>query len=332
MLPAPEREPRRRRGPAVALATILAACGVAGADEPSVALDVTPRKVTVGERLRARITVDLPSGYTLELPELGPEWGGLTVVGGAWLPPEPAGSGTRWTWSAELAAFRTGDVELPPLELALAGPGGAGRLATAPLTIEVQSVLGPAEQEGGAEIADLKPPASVPPDFTPLSIALALLAALGAIAGVAWWLHRRYGAKLAAVGAPVDPFHRVPPHVWVYGELQRLLERRLAERGEIDEFYRELARILKLYLGGRYRLGLMELTTEEVPGALEQAQAPRPAMVECASVLSDCDRVKFAREVPGPESWRTAVEAVYRIVDQTKPQSADGRSAAAGAA
>ena len=44
-------------------------------------------------------------------------------------------------------------------------------------------------------------------------------------AGLLWWLQRRYGNRLTAVEAPEDPFHRMPPHVWVYRELQRLLDR-----------------------------------------------------------------------------------------------------------
>ena len=114
----------------------------------------------------------------------------------------------------------------------------------------------------------------------------------------------------------------MPPHVWIYGELQRLLERRLAEGGQVDVFFSELSRILKLYLGGRYRLELMERTTEEVTPALRQAGAPREAVWTAREILELCDRVKFAGEKPDAEACRAAVDEVYRIVDATRPAEA----------
>ena len=126
----------------------------------------------------------------------------------------------------------------------------------------------PAAEE--VDLADLKPPASIDPNFRPLTIAMIILAVLLAVAVVLWWLHRRFAARLAAVAPAEDPFRRMPPHEWVYEELRQLLERRIPEQGQVDLFYSELSRILKRYLGGRYRLDLMEHTTDEIAPLLEQ--------------------------------------------------------------
>jgi len=179
---------------------------------------------------------------------------------------------------------------------------------------------------------DLKPPASIPPDYGPLKSALVAFAALLAAAGTAWWLWRRYAAKLAAVGAPVDPFRRLPPHVWVYEELEKLLARRLAEEGRIGLFYDELTRIVKQYLEGRYRVDLLERTTSEVPGALQYAGAPTDAGFLARALLESGDRVKFARVAAGPADCRAAVEEAYRLVDMTKPAGVPIEASAAGAA
>jgi hypothetical protein len=149
--------------------------------------------------------------------------------------------------------------------------------------------------------------------------ALVVVAALLLGAAVLWWLHRRYGSRLAAVTAPDDPFHRTPPHVWVYAELQRLLDRRLPEQNRIEQFYGELSWILKRYLTGRYRVELMECTSSEVPAELRRAGAAEAAIDEVRRLLADCDGVKFARQMPVSNAWRDAVERVYRIVDTTKP-------------
>jgi len=94
----------------------------------------------------------------------------------------------------------------------------------------------------------------------------------------------------------------------------------------LDLFYGELAWILKRYAGGRYRLDLLEKTTAEVPDLLRQAGAPERAVQKICGLLLRCDEVKFARSKPGPEARRAAVDAVYDIVDATKPaEVADSR-------
>jgi len=190
------------------------------------------------------------------------------------------------------------------------------------VTLDIRSVI----PEGGSEeeLADLKGPAGVPPDYSALRQAVLILLTLLAISGVAWWLHRRWAHRLTAVAAPADPFHRMAPHEWVYKELQHLLDRRLAEQGQVDSFYSELSRILKMYLGGRYRVDLMEKTTTEVPDELRGVGTPREAALGARELLEGADRVKFAGDRPSPPECREAVEAIYRIVDATRPAEAAG--------
>ena len=191
--------------------------------------------------------------------------------------------------------------------------------------------LGRGSEVEQPEIADLKPPASMRAELGPLWTGLAIVAALLAAAAVYWWMHRRYAARLAAAEVPDDPFHRTPPHVWVYGELQKLLEKRLPEQGEVDRFYAELGRILKRYLGGRFRVDLLEHTTAEVPGRLRQAGGAEPMIQKSREILAACDAVKFAGVRPDPEQCRLDVEKVYEIVDATKPREVR-EDAARGAA
>jgi hypothetical protein len=137
-------------------------------------------------------------------------------------------------------------------------------------------------------------------------------------------LHRRFAARLAAVPQVTDPFHRMPPHEWVYEQLRMLLDRRLAERGEVEEFFSELSHIVKQYLGGRYRVDLLERTTAEVKPELVQAGAPSAPVRATVELLERSDMVKFARGVPAPAACRSAVEEAYRIVDATRPVNTAG--------
>src|SRR5262249_48495980 len=162
---------------------------------------------------------------------LPPEWGDAQVLSGAWQP-APADATTR-IWAGRIAIYKIGAITIPPVSVPLGG-GSAGATAdTAAGTVTVEASGKPGQPGGeGLAVSDLKPPATIPPDFGPLRIALAALALLLAAAGTAWWLWRRYAARLAAVAVPPDPFRKLPPHVWVYEELRKLLARRLAEEGK----------------------------------------------------------------------------------------------------
>lgn len=299
-----------------------------GADG-AIELRVEPREATVGDYLEATILLDLPADAVPELREIGPRLGPFAVISGSWRGPEPAGEQQRWTWSGRLSAYRTGSLEIPTIAVSFERNGETGELLGNSLTVEMRSVLEARGPEAGPpEIADLKPPASVPADYRALWIGLGLLGLLLGGALALWWLQRRFAARLAAARVPEDPFHRIPPHEWVYRELQQLLERRLAEQGLVDLFYGELSRIVKFYLGGRYRVDLMERTTDELPPVLRQAGAPEKGILAAGEFLARCDLVKFAGQRPGPEQSREAVEQAYRLVDATRPADAPARGAA----
>ena len=303
----------------ILLAVLLAARGALAA---SARLTVDPVKAHVGDVIKARLTVTAAPDETVDVAPLPVEWGPAQVLTGGW-EPQVKGDATR-VWSGTIAVYQLGTVTVPPVAVTISKGGAQTSVATDPLSLEIEGTL-PAAKTGSTapDLMDLKPPASIPPEFGPLKRALVALAGLLAASGAAWWLWRRYAAKLAAVAAPVDPFRKLPPHVWVYEELEKLLARRLAEEGRIGLFYDELTRIVKQYLEGRYRAELLERTTSEVPGALQHAGAPADAGFLARALLESGDRVKFARVDAGPSDCRTAVEEAYRLVDLTKPREED---------
>ncbi len=305
----------------LSLALAFIAAGASGEPAGTAVLTVSSSVATVGDRLDAVIEVTVPEGTSVERPDVGRELGPFTVFDPSWEGPVVASGKARYTFRARLAAFETGSLEIPAVEARVGGRAGAAVLKTGPVRVEIRSVLDDKEprETGKPAIADLKRPASLPADYRPILAALAILLALLLAAAAAWWLNRRLAPRLAAVPAPEDPFRRLPPHVWAYAELKRLLERRLADEGEISLFYSELSRILKLYLGGRYRVPLMEQTSDEILPLLREAGAPQDAIRSARDLLRKADGVKFAREAANPGRCRDSVEEAYRIVDATRP-------------
>ena len=309
-----------------------------GTEAGRATLEVSPLSARIGDPLAAKLVVELPAGSRIDPPALESSFGPFAVLSGSWSGPDSQAGVSRWTWNGALAAYETGPLTIPAVSLSVVGPSGTNSMKSDPVVVTIESIL-PSETGAGAgsdtasaEIADLKPPASVAPNYGPLRVALAIVAGLLAAAVLAWWLNRRYAGRLAAVPAPEDPFRRVPPHQWAYEELQRLLERRLPESGDAEQFFAELSWILKRYLSGRFRVDLMEHTTEEVIPLLRQAGAPAAPLDEVRPLLVRCDLVKFAKQRADTETCRTAMEEAYRIVDRTKPAEVSVALPAVGAA
>lgn len=324
------------RWAAAVIALSLSAAVPAGATEslPEVWVDIRPTEARVGDQLDLRVNVTLPPGVRLEASPLGPQLGPFEVVEGGWSGPRAGEAGELWSWNGRLATYRTGSFELPSLKVVVRDVrDNVITVETDPVAIEIRSVLEEQSDPGGeVALADLKSPAGIEPEYGPLFLALGILALLLAVSAVLWWLQRRYAARLASVAVPEDPFHRTPPDVWVYAELQKLLERRLAERGEVELFFSELARILKRYLAGRYRIDLMERTSSEVPAELRQAGASQDAIGEIVDLFRRSDMAKFAQQAPLAAECKTAIEQGYRIVDRTKPCALEPAESERGAA
>lgn len=314
---------------------VALAQGVPEVAEPDrrIRLEVGQVEAAVGDRIETTLVLQLGPAETFLPPEIGPQWGPFEVLDGEWSESAPDGRARTWIWKGGLAVYRVGTFTIPEKKIEFGVDPDRGSLRTEPMEIVIESVLEATETEPDSPeapaLSDLKGQVSIPADFHALvwagSILLLLLAASGAI----WWLHRRYAAGLAAVETPTGLFDRIPPHQWVYAELQQLLERRLPEQGEIDVFYAELSRIVRRYLGGRYRVELMERTTAEIPDRLLQAGAPREILGAVQGVMEQCDAVKFAAVRPGSDAWKSVVEEIYRIVDTTKPQTAASERGAA---
>lgn len=285
----------------------------------SAVLDVTPRKATVGDPLQATITVTLDPGTDVERAPVGPDLGAdVTVLGGGWA---PTAQGTA-VWSGTIAAYRTGTVEVPPIELLVVAGERREPLATAAVSLEIESVLPQEDRAPDAkpELADLKPPATIAPDWGPTRLAFAILAGLLLLAGVIALLWRRLAPRLARVAAPSDPFRRLPPHVWAYEELKKLLDEHREDPSREDRFFEGLARIVKTYLSARLRVDLLERTTGEVAPLLVQAGSDPDLARRVRELLERADLAKFARVPAGIDACRSCVDSAYAVVDATRPR------------
>ena len=334
----------------IALLALLAFPGLSVAEEPAapaaetvapeVSVKLEPREATLGDPLTLEIRLRMPGDALVDRFDPVSAVRPFELLNGEWVQAEEPSdeqegaseaadlpAGTR-LWRGTIAAYELGELELPPLRFTADLDGETLRVQSEPVKVQVVSVLDPEEAEAEAPpIAEIKGQASVAPNYMPLWLAGGALLGLLAVAALAWWLVRRYGKTLQPAAGPSDPFERKPAHEWAYAELQALLDRRLPEQGQFELFHQEVARILKRYLSGRYRLELMEHTTDEVADLLGQGGCPGAAIDRTCALLRDCDVVKFARQGSDVEACRGLVERTYAVIDETRPHDAPVRAA-----
>ncbi len=293
----------RRALPPLALALLVAAPGAAGAAEPTtpaLSAEIAPGEHTVGDPVAVDLTLTAdPDRLTAapRFPVWKDGWGDAELVAAEAAAPVPERPGT-WRQRVVVRAFRTGDVALPPVEVALPTAAGTRRLATpATLSLHVTSVLPPAPEGGEAEIpppAPPTPPRRLPwgaPFWWTAGVGAALLAAALALA----WRRRRRDAAAARPPAPA-----LPP----LAELERALA--AARAAPPAEGHARVSLALRRYLGRALRFPAAESTTAEIQRQLLGRHLPGGVARRAVDLLRACDLVKFARREAGAaalERW-----------------------------
>lgn len=310
--------PRSRTFLFVWLLAGLAVVSGAADPEPSVtaASAVDKSRITIGDLIRYTVTVSHPKDIAVATPGTGANLGGFEVRAYDVVEPKEKDGLVVSEFRYTISTFLTGEFVIPPLPVAYrpaADTASAPRIIATPgIRIVVESMK-PSE---AGDIRDVKPPLDIPLDWKLLGLriaaALAVLAAL--IAGVI--LVRRWKAGKGILPVKVEPPR--PPHEIALDALDRLTASDLRARGETMAFVVELTEIVRRYIGGRYFVVAMEMTTTEVLDGLSRAGLDGDVFDLFGSFFRDCDLVKFAKHVPSDAELDDTVNAAYELVNRTK--------------
>lgn len=169
-------------------------------------------------------------------------------------------------------------------------------------------------------IFDLKPQRTLPFRFAEIRgyvlRALALLLLLAALVYAVDRCLKRRGRRLKDLFRPAPP---VPPHVAAIRALEELHHRKLWQHGNYKGYYSGLTEILRTYIAGRWGIGAMEMTTDEILAAMRGEELPDKARMDLTAMLRDADLVKFAKAEPEAEQNENDYQKAYWFVEETKP-------------
>jgi hypothetical protein len=292
---------------------VLAQTAQTAPTPPQVEVSLTPREGTVGDRIEAVLTLRAdPAALTGEprFPAWGTTWGDAEILEKAepqrLQETETGGSGaTVWRQRIVLAAFRPGQVDLPPVDVAVPLRDQTTQAQTpAGLSFTLRSVL-PAGEEPAP-----KPPA--PPRQLPIGDAFwwTLAGSLLVLLAVAWALRRRLRAEAAAAEIPRPA---LPPFEELLGELDRL-----AAEPSVVRLHTRLSLALRSYLSRSLSFPAAESTTSEIHRILLSRRVPGAVVRQMVELLRACDMVKFARQEVGEERAQERIATARQLAREVE--------------
>ena len=169
-------------------------------------------------------------------------------------------------------------------------------------------------------VRDLKPQMTLKLRFAEFGGYLGIGLGVLLLLALALYLLIRHLAKQGKrIGDLFKPAPPVPAHIIAIRALEKLHAEKLWQNNKHKLYYSELSDILRTYLAGRFEVGAMEMTTDEIADALRSMEMEQKSKMDLLSVLRDADLVKFAKATPEAEENELAYNKAYYFVENTKP-------------
>lgn len=274
-----------------------------------------PDSVLLGDHFDLVLEVAAPEGYGVGFPSITSEFaeGKIELLEERKLDTTKLAEGSiqlRKRW--RMTSFEPAMYSLDSLAVLYTDGVRVDTLfASEPLHLQVQMMPVDTAQK---TIYDIKQPLKAPLKLGEVGgYSLAGLGVAAVVAGLVLFIVLRLRKRKHTIEE-----RREPPHVVAIRHLEMLHNQKLWQNGKIKEYYTRLTEILREYLAGRYGVGAMEMTTDEILSAMKAAEVEPKHTANLGSLLAESDLVKFAKYTPSEESHEEYYNMVYYFVEESK--------------
>jgi len=270
-------------------------------------LDLSPRKITVGDPIEMTLSVTPPPGTKVVWP-IGEQLAPAEMI----KMDTTDSKSSRATIKYVISLFEPGKQDLPRLPVLLVSTAQTDTLWVEPGSIQVESTF----TDRDSTLRDIRPPVKLP--WTLKEMLPYLIGGFLALAAAAlvWYLWRK--AKLRRGEIPVYVPPPPPPDVTALRKLEELRVKKLWQDGRVKEYHSELTEIVKEYMGARYDFNALEMTSEELMDARAQWAVDDDALSRIRRILNIADFVKFAKFRPDPHDHEKSLELAFAYVEATR--------------
>lgn len=287
----------------------------AAAEEPIVNVTVNPYHAHVGDPTEITITVRALAANSITIAEM-PAVSGDLIIQGSEMEERRDLLGIKIVRrTIRCVPFAVGSFTIPELAVEIIGKDGKSFKTTSPTALLLVHSIAAAE-EGPDAVKGLKGIIAPQEKDTTVNtfMFIALIIVLLAIGAVGTWyfLFRRTPAS-------VRQLLKLTPAQRALKDLSELMSSELLRKGRIKQFYTELADIVRRYLGLRYHIMALEMTSTEL--CVEMAgswEEDGMEVIPLSQLLESCDLVKFAKFQPPQTKGAEGIETARKIVITTR--------------
>lgn len=301
---------------------LLLAAGAIRAQRPVVRAAIEPDSIGIGDRFTYTIEVDRDLVQVVQFPMFDPRDDQSDIELVEELPVDTLareGRKLKLRKRYRMAAFGEGLIHLGRAKVLYADKNIVDTLYSSDsLLLEVGTF--PIDSTSPS-IYEIKPQKNLPLRFGEWSgYLLWCLLALLLLAAAAWAvvrILRRHGKGLGGIFRPAPA---LPPHVVAIRALEALHNQKLWQNNRHKSYYSGLTDILRTYIAGRWGVGAMEMTSDEILAAMRSVELPVKSEMDLTAVLRDADLVKFAKATPDAEQNEADYLKAFYFVEETKEQ------------
>ncbi len=285
---------------------------------PVVTARVEPDSIMIGDRFDYVIDVEKDLVQVVDFPVFEPRDGKIELVESCPVDTlERDGRRLKLRKRYRLAAFDEGKYNLGVAEVLYADKNILDTLRSRDsLYLEVATFQIDSTSQS---IYDLKAQKTLPFQLREIQgyITWGLFALL-ILTAAAYALHRWLAKRGKGFGDLFKPAPPLPPHVAAIQALETLHNQKLWQNNRHKQYYSGLSDILRTYIAGRWGIGAMEMTSDEIIEAMRAEELPDKARMDLTSILRDADLVKFAKAMPEAEQNESDYLKAYYFVEETK--------------
>ena len=303
------------------IAMLIAATSQSGAATPIMETRLSPPETPYHLSARYTVIVEGPASLICDFPDIHDEMRQIE------LRPLPLERETldneriRYVQSYVFDPVFPGMYMLPQVSVTWHDDENEGTLSAPAIAYHARELSDSEIEAVGHFMGIATPGALLPPRGFTRTHALMVVAAFLAAATL-FVLYIRYRRGETPLAIP-----EAPPWETALKRLRELQRRDLPGAGKIDAFYVDLTSILRYYIEDRFHIHAPGQTTPEfLDAAARQRVFSDAQQAFLTEFLRECDRVKFARLLPGLDDMAAHFSQVKRFVQDTVPTAEESAS------
>lgn len=218
-----------------------------------------------------------------------------------------------------ITSFDSGLHYIPPIVFEQASVKLDKVVETEPMSLMVINPFEEVDPQKG--ITDIKQPIETPFLLSELYKYLPYILAFILLSGIITLIALKYFGRELPVKIFTKEEPVILPHIRALSELERIKEEKLWQHSRVKDYYSGVTDTLRHYIEGRFDIGAMEQTTDEIMESFNKKDiVDKKLTYNLKHILSTADLVKFAKYEPLPDENDISMINAFFFVNQTKEE------------